>query len=313
MSDIAKKTQITQEQVSGLINSSLKRMKPETLKSYSYGLSSFAKYLDCKDPQEALMRLLQMSRGEANYTVLQFMNHLVDQGHAPSTVNARHAAIKGRVKDAKMIGLVTWEIDVKPPRRKQVKDVSGPTEKEFQRILRYVSNPRTNSEKRLKAIVFMMAFMALRRNEIASLDIEHIDFPRERIKVLRKGQYEREWKSMPPSTAEALRDWIRAAGIEDGPLFINFNPAKLGDSRLSVTSIYRIIRKMGDDCGIDNLHPHAFRHFSITEALEVTDGNTRKTQKHSGHTDARQIDTYEDAREDQALQVASLIEKKWIG
>jgi len=63
--------------------------------------------------------------------------------------------------------------------------------------------------------------------------------------------------------------------------------------------------------GIENLHPHAFRHFSITEVLELTDGNILHAQKHSGHSDPRMLNVYEDARVDVAGQMASLIEDKY--
>ena len=130
--------------------------------------------------------------------------------------------------------------------------------------------------------------------------------------VLRKGKKVKESKSVPEKTMDAILKWIAVADIKEGPLFINFDPTGKGSSRYSATSLYRMVRKMGDECSIKNLHPHAFRHLSITEALEVTGGSTRKAQKHSGHADPRMIDVYEDERKDEALEVASSIEQKWL-
>jgi len=309
---IALKGNLSQEEVARLIQSSLGRLKPETLRSYTYALNNFAEYCNCSDPGSAMHMLLSKSRGEANFFVLEYLKHLQDQGFSPSTVNARLAAIRGRVADARMVGLVDYQIDVKSPKRETLKDVRGPTEAQFQRILRYVKNPTSKIEHRTRAIVYMLAFMALRRNEIVSLDVEDVDVHRKQIMVLRKGKNVKEPKSVPSMTMVAISEWINISGLTDGPLFINYDPTGKGSNRYSATSLYRMIRKIGDECSIKNLHPHAFRHFSITEALDVTGGSTRKAQKHSGHTDARMIDVYEDERRDEALEVANSIERKWI-
>ena len=256
--------------------------------------------------------LLSKSRGEANFFVLEYLKHLQDSGFSPSTINARLAAIRGRVADARMVGLVDYQIDVKSPKRESVKDVRGPTEAQFERILRYVQSPSTKIEHRTKAIVYMLAFMALRRNEIVAIDFEDLDIHRKSVMVMRKGKKVKESRSIPDGTMNSILDWVSIANITSGPLFINFDPTGKGSSRYSATSLYRMVRKMGDECSIKNLHPHAFRHLSITEALEVTGGSTRKAQKHSGHTDPRMIDVYEDERNDEALEVASSIEKKWL-
>jgi integrase len=311
--ELAKQQQVSAEQVQQLINTSLKRVSAETLKSYSYALKVFAEFLGKEDSADALQYLLSQDRGTANYCILQFVSYLEDQGMSASTINARVAAIKGRVSDAQMIGLVSWSIDVKSPKRDPVKNVVGPTPKQFRRIVRYVSGPSTIIDYRNRAIIYMLSFMALRRNEIASLDLQHVDFHRKRIHVLRKGKRDRSWISVPTLTMSALREWVRMARIENGPLFVNFDKSKKGGGRLSVSSIYRMVKKIGEDCGIPDLHPHAFRHFAITEALELTDGNTRKAQKLSGHTDPRMLDVYEDERVDDALVVAQEIETKWIG
>lgn len=305
-------TRIDRSKLAQLINTSLSRLKPETLRSYSYGLSHFAEYCSADDPADAIARLISMSRGEANYFVLEYIGHLKQEGMSSSTISSRLAAIKGRVADARMVGMVDYNIDIKAPKVEATKDVSGPTESQFLRILRYVDAPQSAIEHRTRAIVYMLAFMALRRNEIVSIDVEDIDFHRRKVMIGRKGRSKKEPISIPPKTFDAICEWMRVSSVSTGPLFVNFDPAKKGDSRYSATSLYRMVRRIGDDCSIAGLHPHAFRHFSITEALEVTDGNTRKTQKHSGHSDPRMIDVYADNREDDQLQVSSAIEGKWI-
>jgi integrase/recombinase XerC len=312
MKEIALKSEIDKEKLSALVQTSLSRLKPETLRSYSYGLKNFAEYCGEESHLEALHRLLVMPRGEANFFILEYIRHLQEKGMSQSTVNARLSAIKGRVSDAQMIGLVDWSIDIKAPKVDKQKNVTGPTEAQFLRILRYVKSPRSPIEYRNRAIIYMLSFMALRRSEIVGIDFSDMDFHRLKVMVMRKGKRSKESRSVPGRTMEAILQWIDAGAISSGPLFTNFDPSKKGGTRFSATSLYRLVKKIGEECSVAGLHPHAFRHFSITEALDVTNGSTRKAQKHSGHTDPRMIDVYEDAREDEQLAVSSAIENKWI-
>ena len=312
MTELALQSKLEKEKLAALVQTSLSRLSAETLRSYTYGLKGFAEYCGEPDHVSALHMLLKMTRGEANFFILEYIRHLQGQGMSQSTVNSRLSAIKGRVSDAQMVGLVEWSIDIKAPRVDKQKDVSGPTEAQFLRILRYVKAPSTPMEHRNRVIVYMLSFMALRRNEIVGIDVSDIDFHRSKVMVLRKGKKTKEPRSVPAKTMGAIVEWMEIANLASGPLFVNFDPSKKGGKRFSATSLYRLVRKIGKECSVKNLHPHAFRHFSITEALEVTNGSTRKAQKHSGHTDPRMIDVYEDAREDEQLLVSSAIENKWI-
>jgi integrase len=197
------------------------------------------------------------------------------------------------------------------PKKKAVKAVVGPTPEQFVAILKRLEAPVTEIDFRNKAIIYMLAFLGFRRNEVSSIDMEHVDVKSKRIWILRKGKAERVWKTIPDGTWKCIEDWLSIRGMEDGPLFLNYDPVKKGSGRYTASSMWRMVRQLGKDVGIENLHPHAFRHFSITEVLELTDGNILHAQKHSGHSDPRMLNVYEDARVDVAGQMASLIEDKY--
>lgn len=303
-----------QDRAARLLQVSMSRKKQSTLRSYVYALKSFAVFLGKTTPAEAIAQLLNSdNRGDANFMVLEYLTWLESKGVSASTIRTRLAAIKAPIADARLAGWIDWGIDVKGPPKSSVKEVEGPTPEEFTRILKVVSDATGDTGVRNKAIIYLLAFKALRRNEILSLDLKHLDARRRRISVLRKGQSKREWLTLPSATFVAIDDWVDMRGAFPGPLFINFDRSNKGKSRrLTGDSLYRIVKKIGKLADVPRLHPHAFRHFSITELLEITDGNTRMAQKHSGHRDPRMLDVYEDKRQDLPGQAAQMIEDKWV-
>ena len=93
--------------------------------------------------------------------------------------------------------------------------------------------------------------------------------------------------------------------MSTGPLFINFDHAGKG-KRLTGTSIYRIIQKLGRKANI-NVRPHGLRHSAITEALEATGGNIRAVARFSRRKSIQTLMIYDDNRKDLGGDIARLI------
>src|SRR5262249_55941862 len=148
--------------------------------------------------------------------------------------------------------------------------------------------------------------LALRRGEVCSLDLAHLDIERATLEVLGKGKRARLRLSLPAPTRAALAAWVAARGTAPGPLFTNLDRARKGDRRLTGSAVYAIVRGLGPRAGLV-ARPHGLRHASITLALDRTGGDVRKVQKISRHADVRTLLRYDDARQDQAGDVARLV------
>jgi integrase/recombinase XerC len=146
----------------------------------------------------------------------------------------------------------------------------------------------------------------LRRAEVCSLDLAHLDLQGGAIEVLGKGRSRRERLSLPGPTREALAAWVQARGPAPGPLFTSLDRAGKGDGRLTGSAIYTIVRGLGHKAGLV-ARPHGLRHAAITEALDRTHGDVRKVQRFSRHRDVRVLLRYDDARQDLAGEVARLV------
>jgi len=103
------------------------------------------------------------------------------------------------------------------------------------------------------AAVRLLYDLALRRNEVVSLDVAHLDLEAGRVLVLGKGRGEREALTLPDKTRAVLAAWLAERGAAPGLLFVNFDPAGKGSAggrRLTATSLYRVVRDAGDAAGV---------------------------------------------------------------
>jgi integrase len=301
------------EKAQRLFTMALGQKSKSTIESYEKALRDFCRFMEMTDPRAALGYLLSLGRLEAELRVMEYLGWLEEAELSPSTQRVRLSALKFYVKTANRAQWIDWTLEVEGPPQETIKDVRGPTETEFEAILSEVDKYESGTDLRNRLIVYMLSFLGLRISSVLSIDMEHIDTRRRSVSVTWKGKRKkRVTKTVPDATWALLELWIAERGGHAGPLFCNYSSAaEVAGARLTRRTCGKIIKRIGDRCGVDGLHPHAFRHFSATEALEVTDGNERKTMKHTGHTSRRMIDIYEDQRRDDAGQVAQAIEHKW--
>jgi integrase/recombinase XerC len=276
-----------------------------TLRAYQSDLQAFRAFLELEDPAAAVEKLIRSAHGRANSIVLEFRAHLLRDGLSPATINRRLATLRSLVKQARMLGMVPWTLDVPNIRRQPYRDTRGPGRAGFERMVAELerrSDPRTLRDR---AAVRMLFDLALRRAEVVSLDLEHVDLEAGNVSVLGKGRSRRELLTLPPPTRDALADWIVARGRAVGPLFVNFDRATKG-ARLTGRSLHRIVVALGRGIG-QRVTPHGLRHAAITEALDLTNGNVRAVQRFSRHRDLRVLSIYDDSRADLGGQVACLV------
>jgi integrase len=296
-----------------LFAAALAQKSESTVRAYEASIANFAKYLEITDPKEALGYLLSLQRLDAELRVLEYMGWLEGQSLSPSTIRVRLSALKFYVKTAYRAQWIDWTLETEGPPQENIKEVEGPSPEQFRLILGYVDGMDGQAASRNRLLIYMLAFMALRISECLSLDLEHVDLKGGTISVKRKGsRLKRDKRTVPRKTLELLKQWIHERGKSPGPLFTNFDTREdNAGKRLSRSTAWSLVRKIGDRAGVEGLHPHAFRHFSTTEALEVTGDNTRQVMKHTGHKSERMVSIYEDRRNDVAGDIAQQIEDRW--
>lgn len=280
--------------------------RPTTLRSYRGALAAFASWsgLDATGP--AVRELLAAGQGDAHRIVWRFRSWLVDEGYAPSTVNARLAALRSLVRLARMQGIVSWTLDIRNLPSEPYRDTRGPGRRGVRALLEQVADPQTPREFRDRALVRMLTDLALRRAELVGIDTDDVDLDQKIVFIRGKGRHGKQPLTLPDPTADALARWLEVRGDEPGPVFVGLVPGR-PRTRLTGTSVARIVKRLGAAAGVERARPHGLRHAAITQALEMTRGDFRAVQRFSRHADPRTLLLYDDARQDKAGEVAKLV------
>jgi integrase/recombinase XerC len=286
-----------------LIDAAVASKAASTRVTYGEAFKDFGQYLEC-DPETALQRLVRFEPGPANALLLSYQEYLCQRSLSPATCNLRLAALRSVVRTARRLGISTLYVDVPGLRSEAYRDLSGPPPELALGVVRTLSRGSTVKARRDYCMIRLAIALGLRRNEILSLDVEHVDLIGSKLWVLGKGKRERKAVTMPGPTLEAIKAWISVRGDEPGPLFVSLS-RNGRRTRLTGRSLWTVTTKAGlGRC-------HGLRHLSATKGLDLTGGNVRAVRQHTRHESVDIVLRYDDARSDQAGAVAKLIDA-WL-
>jgi integrase/recombinase XerC len=230
---------------------------------------------------------------------------MMAQGLRPATRNRRLSAVRSALKLGRQLGLLNWALESPGERTVAYRDTVGPGEPAYRAMLDAAAGARD------AAILRLLHDLGLRRGEVCTLDMEHLDPRAARISVLGKGRQEREWLTLPPETQKALDAWLAERGSRPGPVFVSRSRACPGH-RLTGEAVRQIVSATARRAGLDAVRPHGLRHTAITSALALTGGDVRRVQRFSRHRQIQTVLIYDDARRDIAGEVAALVARSVI-
>lgn len=292
-----------------LVAAFLDGRNPRTLDAYRRDLEDFRVFLGVADVAAAARVLLDHGHGPANETALRYRTDLVTRTLAPATVNRRLAAVRSLVKLARLLGFVSWTLDVQAVKSERYRDTRGPGRVGVVRLFVALEGRTTPKAIRDVAILRLLYDLALRRGEVVSLDLADLDLEAGTVAVLGKGRSARVKLTLPDPTRAALATWVLVRGSEAGPLFPSFDRSRKSrtENRVTGRSVARLVAEVGTLAGLGAVRPHGLRHAAITEALSLTRGDVRAVQRFSRHRDLRVLTIYDDNLQDLGGDVARLV------
>src|SRR3990167_6368178 len=292
----------------------LKSQSEHTYRCYSKGLQDFADFYGYKSPWEAIGRLIASGQFEANMAAAAYRKYLVDTGFAGSTINLRIAALRTLIRFARILGLMTWTLDIRQVKVEPYRETKGPGPEAVQEMMACIEAAGEKCKAlsaRNKTIVRLLYDCALRRQEVVALDIEDVNFTERKLHIKGKGRPDMEWVPLSKPTLDSLREWITLRGHWIGPLFVVFTkkwkkPYVMTTKRLSASGLYKMVKDVGEEINKD-VRPHGLRHSAITEALNVTDGDVVGVAAFSRHKNLNTVRVYDDNRQEMARTVSDLV------
>lgn len=289
---------------SGVVAEFLSGLSPASRRSYGVALRHLAGFLEVETVAEVARVILSGGHGEANRVARLYRESMREAPTPSGTINLRLAALRSLVTFARMAGVVSWVLEVRNVKRKAYRNTAGPGAHAIGVVWRSLCAEDGPKAARDAAIVALLAFQALRRAEVVSLDYQHVDS--DGLWVLGKGDGDRMRISLAPETVKALSRWIEHRGTGAGPLFHGFD--RTGRSgpgvRMAASSIGHLTRHLG----IGNAH--GLRHTSITEGLEETGGDYRRMCRFARQANVETTMIYDDNRRDDTGKVAAAVARR---
>jgi integrase/recombinase XerC len=296
-------------------------LKSETRRSYLTSLAEFATFLGARlgrevGPEEAAGHLIGAGPGQANALAAAWQAELRGR-FAAGSVNVRTAALRSLVKVANEDADVSWVLRVRSLKVRVLKDTRGPGLDGYVAMLDTAEQRGGAKGARDAALLATLYELGLRRGEVVSLDLEHLDLARGTVSVLGKARDERETLTLPPATRATLARWLEVRGSEAGPLFYNLDTSrKARTRRLSGAGVWAVVKAIGRAAAVElpagdvlrgpleRVRPHGLRHAAITDKLEAG-SPIQDVQKFSRHMDLRLLSVYDDRRKDIAGDLAT--------
>ena len=193
---------------------------------------------------------------------------LLARGLSVSSVNQRLSAVRLLFRQAADRGALSAEEALRLASVGNVKQAGQRlgkwlTEGEAGKLLS-VPDAHTRLGIRDRAILALLVACGLRRDELARLEVRHLQLRDERWVLLDLQGKGRRVRTVPvPLWVKRLLDrWLAESGIRDGPLFRTLRKGgRLEEEARPVSEdlIYSLVRRAGDAIGHPELTPHDLR------------------------------------------------------
>jgi integrase len=227
---------------------------------------------------------------------------------AASTINVRLSAIRKMVSEARKNGMLSAEdaahLTEIPNIRQKGTRLGNWLTKEQAKELLAVPDRSTLKGKRDYVILALLVGCALRRQELASLDVGTIQ-QREGRWVLAdlegKGRRIRT-VAVPVWVKQGINAWMTAAGIEEGPLLRSIaKGGKMGES-LSDWAVWSVVEQSAQQIGIERFGAHDLRR-TCAKLCRKSGGDLEQIKFLLGHSSIQTTERYLGSEQEIAIAV----------
>jgi len=227
---------------------------------------------------------------------------------SPSTINVRLSAVRKLVSEARKNGMLGAEeattlTDIPNISQKGTRLGNWLTREQAKELLA-VPDRSTLKGKRDYVILALLVGCALRRNELAELDVETIQ-QREGRWVLAdlegKGRRIRT-VAIPIWVKQGINAWMIAAGIEEGRLLRSVSKrGKINRDTLSDWAVWSVVEQSSKQIGIEHFGAHDLRR-TCAKLCRKNGGDLEQIKFLLGHSSIQTTERY--LGSDQDIEIA---------
>jgi integrase/recombinase XerD len=255
---------------------------PSTRRAYQSDLQGFMGFVGVQQPDE----LRQVTRAH----VIAWRTSLEAQGLAGATIRRKLAALSSLFEHLCECNAVATN-PVKGTKRPKVESQEGKTpalgDHQARALLR-APDPKTRKGRRDRALLSVLLYHGLRREELCRLTVEDVQNRRGvvHLRVHGKGGKLR-YVPLHAATARRLDDYLQDtehADLLTSPLFHALDNASQAGQGITADGVYKMLAGYLQALGFDGqgLGPHSLRATAATNALEH-DADIAKVQEWLGH------------------------------
>jgi integrase len=228
---------------------------------------------------------------------------------SPSTINVRLSAVRKMIREARKNGMLGAEeaanlTDVPNIRQKGTRLGNWLTREQAKELLA-VPDRSTLKGKRDYVILALLVGCALRRNELAELDVATIQ-QREGRWVLAdldgKGRRIRT-VAIPIWVKQGIDAWRTAAGIEEGRLLRSISKSgKINRDTLSDWAVWSVVEQSSKQIGIEHFGAHDLRR-TCAKLCRKNGGDLEQIKFLLGHSSIQTTERYLGSEQDIEIAV----------
>ena len=279
---------------------------PRSRRTMATALKSLASLVEHHDPVRIPWE--GMSPGEATGLRGRLADRVQDGELAPATARLWMAALRGVLRHALLLDLISHEAlsklnaALKPIRGSRVRTGRALDRREIRRLFDVCGEQREPTRSRNLAVLAIALVGGLRRAELVGLDVADWSPGDRALRVVGKAQKER-CVMLSRQAAEYLDAWVQVRGLHPGPLV---HPVTIDGTiqlrRCSEQAVYDLLDRLSGRAGLEPVRPHDCRRTMISALLdEATDLLT--VMRQSGHATAAVVAGY-DLRPERAQRAA---------
>ena len=315
MNNIVTTQSMTDLEIKSLLATFLSGRKKTTIEAYRRDLKQFAEFIGESSNELAFRKFLLLPLGQANLLATQYKSYLTEKLMLQAaTVNRRLSALRSLVQFARVLGFISWELEIENLQSQPYRDVAGIGVDGIIKMFKVLDSRNDTKSFRDHAILRLLFDLGLRREEVCQIQIEDINLETATVLILGKGRNEKEKLTLAGPTVESIKRWILHRGAESGFLFHRLDKGGIHlKTRLTGVGLYSIIKEIGRKAGIENLSVHKIRHTSITACCEAIAENNLGIEtvlKFSRHSSLNTALVYFDHLENQQGKLANLVSGK---